>query len=113
MVTIFPEGAFSFFSFVEFLSRIASNKLQTLWNHLRGPISHQQMNMIGGDGIVKYWQTIAFLRFKQPIEPSLPVTGKFEKKLPFVTPVGNVPDLTWNMMTIGSGHVQLSLKTAI
>jgi len=53
------------------------------------------------------------LCLKEPLQPSCPDTGKFEKKLLFVAQMGNVPDLPWDMMTIGSAHIRLFLKPAI
>jgi len=41
----------------------------------------------------------------QPNVAISPYHRKFEKKLPFVAPMSNVPDLPWDMVTVGSNHI--------
>jgi hypothetical protein len=44
------------------------------------------------------------------MEPSTPVTGKFQQKFSLVTSVGNVPNLSRDEMPFSSSHVRLLLK---
>ena len=62
------------------------------------------MDVVGGDRIVQYSDTIAFLRFKQPSQPSPPVSGKSEKKLLLVATMCDVPNISRHVMTICSWH---------
>lgn len=66
--------------------------------------------MIRCNCVVKNLQPITLLCFKQPMQPSFPVTGELEKKLLFVAPMGNVPHLPRNMMTVDSSHISYSLN---
>jgi hypothetical protein len=63
------------------------------------------VDVIGSDGVVENIQPIALLRLEQPLNPSLPVPRKLEKKLLLMAPVRNVPDLPWDVMTVGSRHL--------
>jgi hypothetical protein len=36
---------------------------------------------------------IPIFRLKKPLQPSLAVFGKFEQEFPFMTPMGNVPNV--------------------
>ncbi len=56
--------------------------------------------------VVEDLKLVSHPGLKKPIDPILPVTGKFEEKLPLMAPVGNVPDMTWKKVAIGSWHWQ-------
>lgn len=58
--------------------------------------------MIRGDGVVEDLELVSLSGLKKPIDPILPVAGKFEEKLPLMAPVGNVPDMPW-ILSAGKG----------
>ena len=60
--------------------------------------------MIGGHGIIQDPQAESFLCFKEPVIPTAPISGKFQKKLFLVATVGNVPHLVRNMVSVSSRH---------
>ena len=74
-------------------------------------VHDQQVNVIRGGGVIENVQAITLLGFEQPIQPTFPVSGKFEKKFFLVAPMCDVPDLSRNMMPIRSCHSFL-LKAA-
>jgi hypothetical protein len=46
-------------------------------------------------------------------EVSLIFPDKSEQKFPLMTSMGNMPHLTWNVMSVGPGHPQNSFIRAI
>ena len=61
--------------------------------------------MVGSDGVVENIQPISLLRLEQPLKPPLPVPHKLKKELLLMATVGNVPDLSGDMMTVGPRHL--------
>ena len=104
-IPIFPKCALAFFPTVERLGRFPCDQLKTLRDHLPLPVNDQQMDVIGSDAVVKNILAITLLRLEQPVNPPLTISHKLEKKLFLMAPVRNVPDSSWNVMTIGSGHL--------
>ena len=49
------------------------------------------MDMIGGRNIVKDAQAVTLPGLKQPLKPPAAVSGKLEKELLFMTPMGDLP----------------------
>ncbi len=50
--------------------------------------------MVRSDSIVEDGESIAFLGLKEPMDLSFLIFGKLEEKLSFMTPMGNVPDVS-------------------
>jgi hypothetical protein len=63
--------------------------------------------MVGRNGVVENIQPKTLFRLEQPMKPALTIPRKLEKELLIMSTMGDVPDLSRNMMTIGSRH-QLS-----
>jgi hypothetical protein len=61
--------------------------------------------VVGSDSVVEYIQPIALLLLEQPLKPPLPVLPELKKELLLMATVSNVPDLPWDMMTVGSRHL--------
>jgi hypothetical protein len=53
---------------------------------------------------------IPFLGLKQPMAPTVSISGEFQQELGLVAAVGNVPDVAGQEMTIGAWHQAFSLK---
>jgi hypothetical protein len=66
------------------------------------------MDVIGGNGVIEHPQALALLDFKEPSHACLPVSGKLEQKLFLMAPVGNMPNVTRKIVSVGSRH-RLSL----
>ncbi len=62
------------------------------------------MDMVGCNDVVEDSKSITILRRKQPIKPSFPVFRKLKEKFLFMATMRDMPDLSWNMMPIGSSH---------
>ena len=75
--------------------------------------------MVGGDHIVQDCQTIAPSRLIEPLKPSSAVLGKLQEKFPLMTPMGDMPDVSRNIVSFRSRHgfaliiLFLTAKTAI
>jgi len=76
MIPVFPVRTLTVLSAVEFLCCFSSYQLKTLRNNFFVSIFHQQMDMIRSD----------------------------KEKLLFMATMCNMPNLSWNMMPIGSGY---------
>ena len=105
VIPVFPKGALSVFAAVEFLRRLSCNQLQAFRNHLILSIEHQQVDVVGGDGVVENIQPKTLLRLEQPLQPALSVPCELEEKLLLMATMGNVPELSRDMMTVGSRHL--------
>jgi hypothetical protein len=63
--------------------------------------SDQEMHMIRCHHVVQHTQPITLPSLEQPFDPTAPVPGKLQQKLLLVAPMGNVPDLVGNVISIG------------
>ncbi len=72
-------------------------------------IMHQQVNVIGGHHVIKNRKTKALAGFKEPFNPSLPVTGKHEEEFPLMAAVSQMPDHARQIMAMRSRHGLLTL----
>ena len=60
--------------------------------------------MVGGHHVVEHAQAEALLGFEKPLEITTPVSAKLQQKSFLVAPVGNVPNVTWDVMPIRPWH---------
>ena len=67
---------------------------------------NQQVDMVRDDNIIKNFQTKSFLLFIQPMKITISVFREFQEKLLLMASMGNMPDTTWYMMSICTGHVK-------
>jgi hypothetical protein len=110
MIAIFPKSALPLFSPVVRLSSAACCELNGLWDNLAAVcVVDQQMYMIGSSGIVENDGPKPLPGLKKPIQPYLPVFSKLQQKFLFVTTVGDMPNMTWNVIPAGSWHFSVSL----
>ena len=61
--------------------------------------------MVGGDHIVQDCQTIAPPGLIEPLKPSSPVLRKLQEKFPLMASVGDMPDVSRNIVSFRSCHV--------
>jgi len=62
------------------------------------------MDVVGSNHVIQDRQTISFSCLIEQMEPSVPVFREFKQEFPLVTPVGNVPDVSGEIMSLGSSH---------
>jgi len=105
VIPVFPKRALSLFAAVEFLSRFSCNQLQAFRDHLLFTVHHQQVDVVASDRVVENIQPKALLRLEQPLKPALPIPCKLKKELLLMATMGNVPNLSRNMVTVGSRHL--------
>ena len=110
MVAVLPKCTFAAFSPVKLLGRLPCNKLHTLPYRICCSIHCQQVDMIGCDRVIENVQPVALPGLEQPLKPALSVQSELEKELLLMAPMGNVPDLARNVMTVCSWHAASSLK---
>ena len=65
------------------------------------------MDMVRRNDVIQNTKPIAFLGLKQPMAPTVSISGEFQQKLLFVAAVGNVPDLPWYTISFGACHVEI------
>jgi len=66
--------------------------------------------VIGVHCEIEHAQAVTLLRLKKPLEPPTPVSGKLEKELLLVTPMGNMPDVAGYVMSVCSRHKAIFLR---
>ena len=105
MVAIFPEGSLPLFPLVKLLSCPACNQLHRLWNDIAFPaVEYEQMDVVRSGHVVEDPQSVALFGFKEPAYPGSAVSPEFEKKFSLVAAVGNVPRVSGQEESFGSGH---------
>ena len=65
--------------------------------------------MVGSDQIVQGCQTIASSGLIKPLKQSSPVLRKLQEKFPLMTSVGDMPDVSRNIVSFRSCHGFLSI----
>ena len=60
--------------------------------------------MVGCDSIIQDRQAETLLRFIQPRYPFFSIPHELQEELPLVTPMGNVPGVSGNEISIGPRH---------
>jgi hypothetical protein len=105
MITVFPECPFAAFSLIVFLTGTACHQLQGSGQNVTvAAINSQEMDMVRGDRIVQNLQPVALFCLKQPMPPPLPISPEPEQKLLFMAAMSNMPDLSWNIISIRPWH---------
>lgn len=60
--------------------------------------------MVGRDDEIQNGQPVTLFGFIQQLNPAIAVFGELKKKLPLVTLVGQMPDMTGNKMSVCACH---------
>src|SRR5689334_14711049 len=63
------------------------------------------MNVVTGHHVVEQHEPKALASFEQPLEIRVAVACEPEEKLPLMTAMRDVPDVTWHEMTVSSRHL--------
>jgi len=58
--------------------------------------------LVGSDRVVEDVQAVSPLRLEQPAQPPSAVLGKLQEKLPLMAAIRDMPDLSWDVMAVGS-----------
>jgi hypothetical protein len=98
------------FALVVSLGAASGHQLHTAGDLALSAITDQEMDMVRRNDVIQNTKPIAFLGLKQPMAPTVSISGEFQQKLLFVAAVGNVPDVAGQEMTIGAWHQAFSLK---
>ena len=75
--------------------------------------------MVGCNHVIQDRQAVALFGYIEPLKPSSAVLGIFQEKFPFMTPMGDMPDVSRNIVSFRSRHgfaliiLFLTAKTAI
>ena len=107
MISVFPESTFTTLSAIVFLRDASGGQLHTGREFLFTTVSNQQVDVVRGNCVVQYRQTISTPCLIKPVDPASPIPGKLEKKLPLVTTVRDMPDVTWQNVPVCSCHIPL------
>jgi hypothetical protein len=105
MIAIFPVGTFSTLPLIEFLSGPARYQLNGFGYHVSMAIvPDEEMNMVGSYRITEHAETVPLFCFKYPLEIAAAISGEFQEKFLFMTPMRNVPDMPWDIMSVRPWH---------
>jgi hypothetical protein len=63
------------------------------------------VDVIGGDCVVQYRQTVSTSCFVKPVDPTFSISGKFKQKLLFVATMRYVPYVTKQHVPVCSWHI--------
>jgi hypothetical protein len=66
------------FALIVFLHTAASDELHAIGNNAFTGVSKQKVNVVARHYVIKYGQTEALLRFKNPAQIRLPIACKFQ-----------------------------------
>ena len=111
VVAVLTESSLSLFPVVEFLTCSSRNKLNGFRDYvLPVCVLNEQVDMVRRYYIIQYHQTITLPRLIQPLQPTMTVFGKFKQKFSLVTPMGNMPDMSRNVMTFRSCQPRLPIS---
>jgi hypothetical protein len=67
-------------------------------------IPDKEMDMVGSYRITEHAETEAFFCFKYPLQIAAAISGEFQEKFLLMTPMRNVPDMPWNIMSVRPRH---------
>jgi len=103
MIPVFPKSPFSVLPLIEFLARPSSNQLNRAGDDISlAVVSYQKGDVIGGHQELQYTEAITLLRLQKPVEVTAAVPGKLEKEFFLVTPVNDIPDIGWYVVSVRS-----------
>jgi hypothetical protein len=71
-------------------------------------IIDRQMDVIRSHHVIQHTQAKPFSGLKKPIDPSLTITSKLQEKLPLVTTMRQVPDLSSQIMPVALAMTKFS-----
>ncbi len=105
MIPVFPKCSLTIFALIELLTCSSSNQFYRIWDNIPFIASkHKKMNMIRGDWIIQYHQSVTLFCFIQPLKPSSAILCKLEQKLALMASMSNMPNLSGNIMPFSSRH---------
>ena len=108
MVAVFPECSLAFLSSIECLGCAAGDELLRSRNCLAlSAVEHEQMDVVGCDGVVGYAHTVAVPGFEQPAHPFSSVHGKLENEVLLVAALSYVPGISGEEVLSGSGYSEV------
>ena len=111
MITVFPESAFPILPLIKLLGCSSRNQLNRFRNYISAAVvPDEEMDMIGCNRIIEHAQAVALPGLEKPPKPPVAVYGKLEKKFLLVTSMGDVPDVTGQLMSIFSRHTWYNLQ---
>ncbi len=110
VVAIFPERALAMLASVVLLRRSPRDQLHAAGNLSATSVANQEMDVVGGHGVVENRQTKTLFGLIQPEEPASAIFGELEEELSLVAAMGDVPNVVRQKMTMGTGHGASTLE---
>ena len=93
------------FSLIIFLARPSSYQLYRLRNSLPLlSILEKEVNVIRSHRIVQDTRSESLLSLKKPLKPPSPISDKPQEELLLMASMGDMPNMTWNVMPVGPSH---------
>ena len=67
-------------------------------------VPDKEMHVVGSHRITEHAETVALFGFKYPLEIAAAISGEFQKEFLFMTPMSNMPDMAWYIMSVRPWH---------
>ncbi len=106
MIPVFPERPLPLLANIVLLSSSPCYQLQAFRDNLLASIDNKQMNMIRCDDVIKNTETVPLFCLIKPMASTLSIFFKFKKELLLMASMGNVPNTTQNVVSVGSWHIK-------
>ena len=105
VIAIFPEGPSPILPEIVFLSGSAGRQLDGFRDGIWfSSFYNKEMNVVGSGRVVQDPEPIAFFSLKKPGQPPPPVFREPQQELLLVAAMGDVPDISRNVISIRSRH---------
>jgi hypothetical protein len=89
----------------EFLPGPTGNQLKGFGYYVSmAVVPDKEMNVVRSHRVTEHAETIALFGFKNPLEITAAISGEFQKEFLFMTPMRNVPDMPWYVMSVCPWH---------
>jgi hypothetical protein len=63
------------------------------------------MDMVGSSSVIEDAEAISLFGLEKPPDPGSAITRELQKKFLLVTPMGDMPDISWQKITMRSRHL--------
>jgi len=105
MITILPKGALPILSPIIFLARPSSYQLYRLRDDLPLlSILEKEMNVVRSHRVIQDTRPEPLPSLKKPPNPPSPIPDKPQEELLLMASMGDMPNMTGNVMPVGPGH---------
>ncbi len=104
VIPILPECSVSALAAIVPVAGTALDELHARGELIFPAVADEQLDLVAGDRVVEDAQPEAAPCVEQPVLPGGTVAGELEEKLPAVAAVGEMPHISWLVVSVRSWH---------